>query len=74
MNRTLLCSAAIAVAGLALGGCASTGGGGAKKTAYDYEVDQEKIVSVNKWANDRGYSVTWVNLPRKGRKEDDKND
>ncbi|HSX59059.1 MAG TPA: hypothetical protein VLF18_02560 [Tahibacter sp.] len=73
MNRTLFVSAAIAVAGLALGGCASTGGG-SNKTSYDYQVDQEKIVSVNKWANDRGYSVTWVNLPRKGRKEDDKKD
>ena len=38
MNRTLLCSVAIAAAGLALGGCASTGGG-SKKTSYDYEVD-----------------------------------
>lgn len=73
MNRTLFCSAVIAVAGLALGGCASTGGG-SKKTSYDYQVDQEKIVSVNKWANDRGYSVTWVNLPRKGRADDDKKD
>lgn len=71
MNRTLFCSAAIAVAGLALGGCASTGGG-STKTSYDYQVDQEKIVSVNKWANDRGYSVTWVNLPRKGHKDDKK--
>ena len=73
MNRTLLCSVAIAAAGLALGGCASTGGG-SKKTSCDYEVDQEKIVSVNKWANDRGHSVTRVNLPRKGRKENDAKD
>jgi len=73
MNRTLFCSAVVAAAGLALGGCASTGGG-SKKTSYDYQVDQEKIVSVNKWANDRGYSVTWVNLPRKGRSDDDKKD
>lgn len=67
--KSELCAVAVAVVGLALGGCAGTGGSGVAKTRYDYEVDQEKIVSVNKWANDRGYSVTWVNLPHKGRKE-----
>ncbi|MBL8296897.1 MAG: hypothetical protein JNN30_01000 [Rhodanobacteraceae bacterium] len=65
MSKILLCCAA--VSSLALAGCASSGG--SKKTSYDYQVDQEKIVSVNKWANDRGYSVTWVNLPHKGRQE-----
>lgn len=70
MKRIILCSVALAVASLALGGCAGNGGTRVAKTRYDFEVDQEKIVSVNKWANDRGYSVTWVNLPRRGRKED----
>jgi len=74
MKSVFLCSAAIAVAGLALGGCAGSGGTRVAKTQYDYQVDQEKIVSVNKWANDRGYSVTWVNLPRKGQKEANKKD
>lgn len=74
MKSVLLCSVAVAVAGLALGGCAGTGGSGVVKTRYDHQVDQEKIVSVNKWANDRGYSVTWVNLPRKGHKDEEKRD
>lgn len=63
---------AVAMAGLVLGGCATTGGS-FSATASRMErgdrdnIDQEKIVSVNKWANDRGYGVTWVNLPRKSR-------
>lgn len=69
MNKWILSSAAVAIAGLALGGCASSGGSRATGSRYDDRVDQEKIVSVNKWANDRGYSVTWVNLPRKGYKD-----
>ncbi len=69
MNKWILSSAAVAIAGLALGGCASSGGSRVSGSHYDDRVDQEKIVSVNKWANDRGYSVTWVNLPRKGYKD-----
>lgn len=68
---------AVAMTGLVLGGCATTGGGSSYANASRMErgdqdnIDQEKIVSVNKWANDRGYGVTWVNLPRKPRKLED---
>lgn len=70
MNRTL-CIASLLVVGLGLGGCATTGGSPSAANV-DYgdkdRIDQEKIVSVNKWARDRGYAVTWVNLPRKSKK------
>ncbi|TDR39429.1 hypothetical protein DFR29_116131 [Tahibacter aquaticus] len=59
--------------GLALGGCATSGGPSSAKASYgdNDRIDQEKIVSVNKWASDRGYAVTWVNLPQKNKKNSD---
>jgi hypothetical protein len=71
MNRTL-CIASVLAIGLGLGGCATTGGqSGSRASADDGDsIDQEKIVSVNKWARDRGYDVTWVNLPHKSKKLD----
>lgn len=71
MNRTL-CIASVLAIGLGLGGCATTGGQSSARASADDgdRIDQEKIVSVNKWARDRGYEVTWVNLPRKSKKLD----
>jgi hypothetical protein len=67
---------AVVVTGLMLGGCATTGGSSSASSSRmargDRDnIDQEKIVSVNKWANDRGHDVTWVNLPRKPRKAEE---
>lgn len=71
MNRILGIASVLAI-GLGLGGCATTGGQPASRVAAsdNDNIDQEKIVSVNKWARDRGYDVTWVNLPRKSKKLD----
>lgn len=72
MNRTL-CIASLLAIGLGLGGCATTGGQSVARSNVGSDgdhIDQEKIVSVNKWARDRGYEVTWVNLPRKSKKLD----
>lgn len=72
MNRTL-CIASVLAIGLGLGGCATTGGTPSSANASGSDgdnIDQEKIVSVNKWARDRGYEVTWVNLPRRSKKLD----
>jgi hypothetical protein len=67
--KNALWAVSLVVAGLGLGGCATTGSApAASRATYHDEIDQEKIVSVNKWANDRGYGVTWINLPRKARK------
>ena len=73
MKRVFV-TAAVLVAGLAAGGCATTGGKphtAASVTRYDSSVDYSKVVSVNRWATMRGYGVEWVNLPQKSKKQKD---
>ncbi|MEO8673554.1 MAG: hypothetical protein ABI411_19750 [Tahibacter sp.] len=65
----LLFPGLVAIAMLALGGCATGGASHVAKTdplPID-EVDQSKIVTVNEWAHRRGYGVQWINLPYKSR-------
>lgn len=77
MNRVFV-TASVLLAGLALGGCATTGTGtrhtAATAQKTDSDIDYSKIVSVNRWASMRGYGVEWVNLPRKSRAQKTKDD
>ncbi|MDC8015274.1 hypothetical protein [Tahibacter soli] len=77
MKRVLV-TAAVLIAGVALGGCAASGGArthtAASVTKYDSDVDYSKVVSVNRWATMRGYGVEWVNLPRKSKAQKTKDD
>ena len=50
---------------LGVGACAATGG--QRELLPSNDIDQEKIVSVNKWAEGRGAVVIWVNMPTKPR-------
>ena len=54
---------AVCAVGLGLGACAGTGG--QHELLPSNDVDQEKVVSVNKWAETRGAVVIWVNMPTK---------
>ena len=77
MKQVLICGSVL-IAGLALGGCATTG---APRTAADVvksdtssDIDYSKVVAVNRWASMRGYGVEWVNMPRKSRAQKAKDD
>ena len=79
MKRVVICGSVL-IAGLALGGCATTGGGtprtaaDAVKASGENDIDYGKVVAVNRWAQMRGYGVEWVNMPRKSRAQKTKDD
>jgi len=75
MKRVLV-TAAVLIAGIASGGCATTGTRhtAASVTRPNSDVDYSKIVTVNRWATMRGYGVEWVNLPRKSKAQKTKDD
>jgi hypothetical protein len=53
---------------LGLGACAGTGG--QREFAPSKGVDLEKVATVNRWAEDHGAVVIWVNMPSKSRPVD----
>lgn len=58
--------AATLVALSALAGCAGeTTRPQNLSSLYPGDVDWEKVVSVNQWAERKGAKVMWVNMPRK---------
>ncbi|GAP66383.1 precorrin-3B C17-methyltransferase [Mizugakiibacter sediminis] len=58
--------AATLVALSALAGCAGeTTRPQNLASLYPGDVDWEKVVSVNQWAERKGATVVWVNMPRK---------
>lgn len=78
MKRVLV-TASVLIAGLASGGCATTGAPRTAATVVSNkysnpDVDYNKIVTVNRWASMRGYGVEWVNLPRKSKAQKTKDD
>lgn len=62
MKRSMLLACASLF--LVLAGCVSTGGSRAVNQ-YGSDVDMDKVVTVNQWAQIKGATVVWVNLPRK---------
>ena len=62
MKRSTLL--AVAVTFLALAGCASTGGPRVANR-YGADVDTEKVLIVNQWAQTKGATVVWINFPQK---------
>ena len=56
---------AIAGMSLVLGGCATMNG--QRSSQYGPDVDVEKVMTVNQWAQTRGAVVMWINYPQKSR-------
>ena len=60
-----------ALAGLALGSCATTGSPMRSTAAqmqserYNADYDAAKVAAVTRWAEVRGATVVWVHYPRK---------
>lgn len=54
---------AVCAVALGLGACAATGG--QHELLPSNDIDHEKIVSVNQWAEGHGAVVIWVNMPTK---------
>jgi hypothetical protein len=65
-------SASVAVMGLCLvlSACATTGTPPRFANGYESDVDMDKVVTVNQWAQTKGARVMWVNLPQKSKLAD----
>lgn len=61
--------------GVTLTGCAGTGGthpdSASKTSLTSFEIDSDKVATVNRWALDRGARLIWINYPQKRLSGDD---
>ena len=56
---------------LVVSACATSAGSGTRAgSKYGDELDQGKIIAVNRWAEMKGARVLWINLPQKTRLDD----
>lgn len=63
--RTLALAAGI-VGCLAISGCAGTDSSFVRgESRMDSDIDANKVLTVNEWAEHRHASVVWVNYPKK---------
>ena len=69
MRKALFALAVGMGLGFTLAGCVGTAGthpdSASKTSLTSYELDADKIATVNRWALDRGAKLIWINYPQK---------